>query len=344
MKKLSVIIPVYNVEKLLRNAVESVLRQAYSNLEVILVDDGSSDQSLAVCRQLKREDDRVVVINGGRRGVSHARNEGLGVATGDYVAFVDADDTIHTEMYSDMIARLEQQNAKMALCNYERISPRGRAESVRDLARFTGETASSRQLIHALMSCWHGQLYGSCWRCVFVRAHIIENGIRFEETIAMCEDLLFVMRYLLSVEGCILCQACHYNYFLRSDFKKRYMKNHDSMLKKVDAMILAWAHQYQFDPETMLHVEMRRATTLVGDIKNICRRGSPYSLRERFQFVREKTHDPQIHQSLTLAAGHKGQVVPRRYNQICLFKRHRGEVVVLFQSIRFFNFRRHIAR
>ena len=103
MEKISVIVPVYRVEKYLRRCIESIINQDYSNLEIILVDDGSDDSSPQICDYYEKIDSRIIVIHQRNGGLSCARNRGLEVATGDYIGFVDSDDYIERNMYSTLL-------------------------------------------------------------------------------------------------------------------------------------------------------------------------------------------------------------------------------------------------
>lgn len=98
MDKISVIVPVYNVRKYLKKAIYSIINQKYRNLEIILVDDGSTDGSGEICDEFKKIDDRIVVYHKENGGLSSTRNYGMKKATGDYVIFIDSDDYIHQEM------------------------------------------------------------------------------------------------------------------------------------------------------------------------------------------------------------------------------------------------------
>lgn len=116
-KKLTVIIPVYNVEKYIVRCVNSVVTQTYKDLEIILVDDGSTDNSGSICDEYAKRDERVKVIHKHNGGLSSARNEGMKYATGELVAFVDSDDYIEPTMYQTMIELLEETDSDMAICN-----------------------------------------------------------------------------------------------------------------------------------------------------------------------------------------------------------------------------------
>ena len=110
---ISVIVPVYNVETLLPRCVDSILTQTYECLEVLLVDDGSTDASGEICEQFAKKDTRIRVIHKENGGLSSARNAGLDVASGDYIGFVDSDDWIEPEMYAEMLALRERNGVQL---------------------------------------------------------------------------------------------------------------------------------------------------------------------------------------------------------------------------------------
>ena len=114
---ISVIIPIYNVEKYLRECLDSVLAQTYKNLEIILIDDGSPDNCGKICDEYAAKDNRIKVIHQINQGVSAARNAGLDAARGEYIGFVDSDDYIKPDMYEYLYALISKDNADMAMCN-----------------------------------------------------------------------------------------------------------------------------------------------------------------------------------------------------------------------------------
>ena len=121
----SVIIPVYNVEKYLKKCVDSVLNKTYRNLDIILVDDGSTDLSGKMCDELGIDDKRVTVIHKQNGGLSDARNAGLNVARGGYYAFVDSDDYISSDMIEIMVNSARENSCEIAICNMVRFSESG---------------------------------------------------------------------------------------------------------------------------------------------------------------------------------------------------------------------------
>lgn len=122
---ISIIVPVYNVEKYLSKCVESIQRQTYRNIEIILVDDGSPDHCPEICDRFAKEDSRIKVIHKKNGGLSDARNAGLEAANGAYLAFVDSDDYISNDMIEKMYCRILRDRSDMAICNIDFVDENG---------------------------------------------------------------------------------------------------------------------------------------------------------------------------------------------------------------------------
>ena len=119
--KISVIVPVYKVEKYLKRCVDSIINQTYRNLEIILVDDGSPDSCPAMCDKFAEKDSRIIVIHKENGGLSDARNAGLDIAKGEYFGFVDSDDYISPIMYETLLNRILSDKSELAVCEYVRV-------------------------------------------------------------------------------------------------------------------------------------------------------------------------------------------------------------------------------
>ena len=119
MVEISIVVPVYNVEKYLGNCIESILNQTFKNFELILVDDGSTDNSGKICDIYEKKDSRIKVIHKNNGGLSSARNAGLDIARGKYIGFVDSDDSIHPEMYEVLYNLIEKYKSDISCCNYK---------------------------------------------------------------------------------------------------------------------------------------------------------------------------------------------------------------------------------
>lgn len=121
MPQISIIVPVYKVENYLERCVNSLLAQTWHDIEIILVDDGSPDNSGAICDEFAEKDPRVKVVHKENGGLSSARNAGLAIATGNYIGFVDSDDYVLPEMYEKLHLALTESDAEISICNYEYI-------------------------------------------------------------------------------------------------------------------------------------------------------------------------------------------------------------------------------
>jgi len=129
-KKISVIIPVYNTENYIEKCIRSIMNQTYKNLEILIVNDGSYDSSIDICKKLQSEDSRIIIINQDNMGVSKARNAGLQSATGEYIGFVDSDDFLEPDMYEVMYNHLEKEQADLCRIKAFIYNRDGRIEEI----------------------------------------------------------------------------------------------------------------------------------------------------------------------------------------------------------------------
>lgn len=119
--KVSVIIPIYNVEKYLEKCLDSIVHQSYKNLEIILVNDGSTDSSSKICEDYQKKDERIIVINKENGGLSDARNKGIDIATGEYITFIDSDDYIHKDMIGELMNIATNNDADISVCGFQKF-------------------------------------------------------------------------------------------------------------------------------------------------------------------------------------------------------------------------------
>lgn len=122
---ISIIVPIYKVEKYLKRCIESIIAQTYQNIEIILVDDGSPDNCGKICDLYKKKDKRIKVIHKKNGGLSDARNSGIRIAKGEYIGFVDSDDFIKADMYENMLNAVLNNNTKLAICDFQCVDELG---------------------------------------------------------------------------------------------------------------------------------------------------------------------------------------------------------------------------
>lgn len=204
-KKISVIIPVYKVEKYLAKCLDSVISQTYRELEIILVDDGSPDGCGEICDEYASKDERIKVIHKENGGVARARNAGLDIASGDYIGFVDSDDWIEPDMYELLIKNAVKYGADMSMCG-ETVYDNGEL-----IATSSSDEIVQLNRIEAKKYTVVGGRMGFIWNKIYSR-HIIKD-IRFSPEYGCSEDLMFVYQLLENTDKVVIDNRAKYNYF-----------------------------------------------------------------------------------------------------------------------------------
>ncbi len=191
MIKLSVIIPVYNAEKYLDECLRSVSNQSYKNIEIIIINDGSTDFSDEIISKWKKNDNRITVISQRNSGVSVARNKGLEIAQGEWVTFVDADDYIASNYFQRVLSIIENQNVQMFTYN------------MYNSGKYDRKIFSKIEM--ASICVGNGGALGYVWNKFFQNEIIRKKNIKFDSNISICEDLLFCLEYIQHIKIGIYC-------------------------------------------------------------------------------------------------------------------------------------------
>ena len=219
---ISIIIPVYNTEKYLNKCVDSVLSQTYKNIELILVDDGSTDMSLSICMEYAEKDNRVIVLSKINEGQAAARNLGLKYAKGDYIGFVDSDDWISPNMYEMLMSAMLRHNADITVCGRENVDING------DLLNrlFTFENGFKMYKEDAIKRfLTYDGLDGSSCDKLFKRT--VVNNLRYNPEL-ISEDLPFVYNAIKNAETVYHVGEPLYYYYQRQNSTSRAAFNSKS--------------------------------------------------------------------------------------------------------------------
>lgn len=206
---LSVIIPVYNAQDVLPIALESVLSQGIEDLEIILVNDGSKDNSLAVCRKYQGNDPRFVVIDQANGGPGAARNAGLMHARGKYISFVDSDDTLQPDAYRHILSAAQARQADLIIAHFNilmnnQVIDRG---YIKD-NRFMDRDAFLHELAYRPGSYY----FSALWNKLYSSQVIREHGLQFDHDLSWGEDFDFNMRYYKHINTVGFVKEPVYNY------------------------------------------------------------------------------------------------------------------------------------
>ena len=211
MDLISVIVPVYNIERYVERCLKSIIKQTYENVEIILVDDGSKDKSGEICDRYAEENKRIKVIHQKNQGLSAARNKGIEIATGKYIAFIDGDDYIHKQFIEILYRELIDKNADIVSCDFERVDENRTVEDGSilkyDYLTFTGEEAfKARWTIYVMAwnKLYRKELFDTCRYPV---GKIHEDEYIFHELMYQCKTVIHIcacLYYYVIREGSII--------------------------------------------------------------------------------------------------------------------------------------------
>ena len=212
-KKVSIIIPVYNTADYLENCLRSVLEQTYKNIEIILVDDGSTDNSKEICELYAKKYNNIKLIEQTNGGPSAARNNGINNSAGDYIQFVDSDDTIEKNMTETLVNELEK-NAQLVICGFQRIYIKtGKSKKITNKS---DAVYNIDEFLNKLGIFYEDWIINSVCNKIYISDIIKNNNIRFNSVINMGEDLVFNLDYLTKCQTIVLIQDILYNYMVYS--------------------------------------------------------------------------------------------------------------------------------
>ena len=209
MPKVSIIIPVYNAEKVLTRCLDSVLAQTFTDFEVLVMDDGSKDGTAALCDAYAAKDARIRVVHKENSGVSDTRNQALSLATGDYLQFLDADDWITPEATSLFFHAAETNRADLVISDFYRVVDgwTARKGSIDEEGLLTREEFAS-----CMAKSPADYYYGVIWNKFFRRDIVEHYHLRMDEKLRWCEDFIFNMEYILHAERIFVLRAPTYYY------------------------------------------------------------------------------------------------------------------------------------
>lgn len=251
-KKVSVIVPAYNVDKYIEKCTRSILAQDYKELEIILVDDGSPDNSGAIIDKLKTEDNRIITVHQKNSGVSCARNTGLAVATGEYVTFIDGDDWVESNYISYFVKLMEESECDVVM-NKNNFTERNKNFSSNDRSVVNSEKA--------MEWIYMGDIFVAVWNKMYKKKILDENNIVFNTDIWYGEGMLFNIEVLQYVDKVSIGEKSVYHQTFNPDSAMRKFNLESNLcgikslelqkklwIKSNSNLEIAWAyHRYCFN-------------------------------------------------------------------------------------------------
>ncbi len=290
MSKVSVIVPVYNGQRYLEKCIISILRQTYSQLELILVDDGSTDNTAAICDAWAEKDARVKVIHQQNKGVSVARNAGLDAATGDFIGFVDADDTIDPETYEMAVSQIVGHD--MVMWDTVTLWGDGRTEPDTIPLLKADCTITAQDWTPELLR-W---MAGSACRCLYTVSCIAD--VRFPEGIKFSEDRLFNLYAMGRAQSLRYLKKPLYNRLMhRESAVHRYHEDYFEAFKLAhQATVEALSTEWEAKPEYVQVYHRQLIGGALGAINNYFYKTSPLTITQKWNKVRALCQDEYLQQ------------------------------------------------
>lgn len=259
---ISIIVPVFNVESYIERCIQSLISQTYKELQIILVDDESKDNSGRICDEYANKDKRITVIHQKHKGASVARNAGLYIANGDYIGFVDADDWCDPTFCEVLLNSILQNGTDVARCNYreihvDRISPRITEPIEKSI--ISGREA----IIDMIHNTKHSGFTGKIWNSLF-RSSIIATDserILFNKEMSYGEDWDWLARVLVRCKSVSLITECCYNYNKINILSTTYNCNFFDIVRSAQNKILFFKH-HNFPKTEINHLKKYRNNKL----------------------------------------------------------------------------------
>lgn len=219
--EVSVIVPIYNSEKYLEQTLDSLLNQTLKSIEIICVNDGSTDSSLDILKRYEKENPNIVVVDSINKGVWHARKLGISYAKGNYVAFCDSDDIVESNMYETMLDIIKKEKSDMVVCGFDRINNVDSTILSREMTQFKNKTyfGSEKLWIYPVINT-------SLWNKL-IRKEIIVNTIDFETPPRVMEDTMFLASIYPVIKCISFCDSILYHYIVRPGTAMTYIRNEE---------------------------------------------------------------------------------------------------------------------
>lgn len=218
--KISIVVPIYNVEKYLKKCIESIINQTYKNIEILLVNDGSPDQCDKICSEYEKKDKRIRTINKKNGGLSDARNKGIEQATGDYILLIDSDDTVELSMCEDLNKILEKTNADLIAFKYSYAYDNGEYKKTVDTEKYY--EYDNKEAYTKLI---YGENFAiTAWSRIYKSSILKENNFPVG---VLSEDFATAHKFFMDSKKIVFYDKTLYNYYIRNNsIMGNIKKNH----------------------------------------------------------------------------------------------------------------------
>lgn len=297
MDLISVIVPVYNVEKYLRQCLDSILIQTYTSLQVIMVDDGSTDNSGGICEEYTKKDERFIVVHKKNAGLGYARNTGLDIANGQYVIFVDSDDYISVTLIEDLYRELKEHQVDVCISGWK-CTVEGYRNVQYEATYYPGEKAKKEMLPRMLGSLPDKKdsidmsVCGVLYDAELIRTH----HIRFlSERKIGSEDLFFNIDYMQYADGAYLSEIVGYFYNVNlSSITRSYQLDRFKKVHFLYQEAIKHLEELNYDNTAMLRTKRMFFRNVTGCISQETNPNLDFTFKQRIEHIKSICKDPTL--------------------------------------------------
>ena len=320
----SVIVPVYNTENKLKKCINSVTNSSYTNLEIIIVDDGSEEKTALLCNQLKQQDKRIKVIHQKNKGVSCARNKGIDIAKGEYMYFLDSDDWAEPTMLEDMYNLAKRDQAQLVVAGFYIDTYYEKDKYLTD--NYVVEDAvypDKKSFRKNAYKLFDKNLLYTPWNKLYESKYILENNLRFPTT--LWDDFPFNISIVRNVER-VTVTSKQYYHFLRARAESETTAYRPGMYEKREEehgwMVDLYKEWKVMDHNSMEMIARRYVERFIGCVENITNPKCELSSQEKRQEIKRMLKNPRLKKMLKLANPRssymKIMVLPLKWNSTLL--------------------------
>ena len=324
MVKISIVIPIYNAEDHLQRCVDSVLNQTEKNIEIILVDDGSKDNSIEIFKNYLNQDKRVQLIHQENSGVSAARNRGIEQACGEYIGFIDSDDWIEPNMYECLLREANQASADIVICDARTVYEDGKIQADTITQLSGNQILQKSEFTPSLLL----EMAGSAWRCIY-KNHRYNDKLQKQKTILFplgvkfSEDRIFNLYAFGQANKICYIKKAFYNRYMneKSTVHRFHQDYFEACKKSMDGIEQAIRYAWEDNNELQKVYLSQFITGAIGAICNYYYKTSTLRAAERKKMVKGLCEDSQLRNAIeTYGANRKSQwILDRKYSLLIAY-------------------------
>ena len=324
MVKISIVIPIYNAEDHLQRCVDSVLNQTEKNIEIILVDDGSKDNSIEICKNYLNQDKRVQLIHQENSGVSAARNRGIEQACGEYIGFIDSDDWIEPNMYECLLREANQASADIVICDARTVYEDGKIQADTITQLSGNQILQKSEFTPSLLL----EMAGSACRCIY-KNHRYNDKLQKQKTILFplgvkfSEDRIFNLYAFGQANKICYIKKAFYNRYMneKSTVHRFHQDYFEACKKSMDGIEQAIRYAWEDNNELQKVYLSQFITGAIGSICNYYYKTSTLRAAERKKMVKGLCEDSQLRNAIeTYGANRKSQwILDRKYSLLIAY-------------------------